>query len=93
MHFGVKGEKKRPEKDAVILKEHFKKKKSQSHTARCYLHHPPPHPPAVNKLAFKLGRFQAHHFHALSISPPVTGDSGIPGAGPPPCGPTLFICL
>lgn len=42
----------------------------------------PPHSPAVNKPAFKLGRFQAHHFHALSISPPVTGDSGIPGARP-----------
>lgn len=30
---------------------------------------------AVNKLALKL-RFRAYHFHTLSISAPVTGDSG-----------------
>lgn len=46
----------------------------KTHRGKQQFHHPC-HPTAVNNLALKLC-FQAYHFHTLSISSPVTGDSG-----------------
>lgn len=66
-------------------------KNSQSHHARCYLHHPC-RTAAVNNLALKLPVFKPTTF-THSQSPLLSQEILAVSAGQAPCSPTLFICL